>query len=295
MSGTMKKIVFLYNKDAGCADIDPETICSVFRRYGFQAKVQAADFSANPFDGNEEIDIMAIGGGDGTVNYVLNCMKRKGLDITLGIIPIGTANDFAGVLGMSGNPLKAARQITEGKSERIDCGCVNGLYYINIFSFGIFTDTSQVTPDKLKRKIGKLAYIIYGMKELRYIHGIPLKITADGKAFDETVLLAMILNGKTAGRFRFTKTSKINNGLLDLVLLKRCNFLSAVFAMLYYQAGGKPRAIRHFQASVIEIDSALDEPTDVDGEPGVRFPLHIECIKGGVRMIMPQKGKRKRG
>lgn len=289
----MKKIVFLYNKKAGKADIDPEKICEVFRQYDFQIKTQEVDFSVNPFDGNEEIDIMVVAGGDGTVNYVLNSMKRKGLDVALGIIPIGTANDFAGVLGMSKNPLKAARQIAEGKAESIDCGCVNGLYYINIFSFGIFTTTSQRTSDKLKRKIGKLAYIIYGMKELHHIHGIPLKITADGKAFDETVLLALILNGETAGGFRFAKTSNISDGLLDLVLLKRINFLSAVFAMLYYQTGGTSRAVHHFQASVIDINSSVNEPTDVDGEPGVRFPLHIECIKGGAHVIMPQQRKQR--
>ena len=157
----MKSAVFLYNTQSGKCKIErcTEAVCTVFRAYGYDIKPQLIDFGANPFDGNEQIDLMVVAGGDGTVNYVVNAMKNKGLDIPLGVIPAGTANDFAGALGMSRHPLEAARQIASGAVDRVDCGCVNGLYFVNIFSFGIFTTTSQRTPDQRKHKIGKLAYL----------------------------------------------------------------------------------------------------------------------------------------
>ena len=108
--------------------------------------------------------LMVVAGGDGTVNYAVNAMKRKGLDIPIGVIPAGTANDFAGAVGMSREPLEAARQIASGAVDRVDVGRVNDLYFVNIFSFGIFTTTSQRTPDERKHKIGKLAYIIEGSR-----------------------------------------------------------------------------------------------------------------------------------
>ena len=108
-------------------------------------------------------------------------MKEKHLDLLLGIIPAGTANDFAGALGMEKNPVKAAAQLLGGTEERVDCGRVNDHYFVNIFSFGIFTTTSQRTPDKRKHQIGKLAYLIEGVKEFRSVHGIPLQILADAK------------------------------------------------------------------------------------------------------------------
>ena len=158
----MKSAVFLYNTQSGKCKIGHCTasICTVFRAYGYEIVPQPIDFEANPFDGNEQIDLMVVAGGDGTVNYVVNAMRNKGLDIPLGVIPAGTANDFAGALGMSHKPLEAAKQIASGAIDRVDCGCVNGLYFVNIFSFGIFTTTSQRTPDERKHKIGKLAYMV---------------------------------------------------------------------------------------------------------------------------------------
>ena len=93
----MKSAVFLYNTQSGKCKIErcTEAVCTVFRAYGYDIKPQLIDFCANPFDGNEQIDLMVVAGGDGTVNYVVNAMKNKGLDIPLGVIPAGTANDLS--------------------------------------------------------------------------------------------------------------------------------------------------------------------------------------------------------
>ena len=140
----MKTAVFLYNPESGKGKIARNVGCisTIFQAYGYDVTPQQIDFTANPFDGNETIDLMVVAGGDGTVNYTVNAMKRKGLDIPIGVIPAGTANDFAGAVGMSREPLEAARQIASGSVERVDCGRVNDLYFVNIFSFGIFTTTS---------------------------------------------------------------------------------------------------------------------------------------------------------
>ena len=83
-----------------------------------------------------------------------------------------------------------------------------GLYFVNIFSFGIFTTTSQRTPDERKHKIGKLAYIIEGVKEFRAMHAVPLQVVADGEAFDFNSLMVLVFNGETAGGFRAGRRSR---------------------------------------------------------------------------------------
>ncbi|MCR2029561.1 diacylglycerol/lipid kinase family protein [Alistipes timonensis] len=283
----MKQAVFLYNTQSGKgkAARSVEAICIVFRAYGYEIEPRLIDFSANPFDGNETIDLMVVAGGDGTVNYVVNAMKRKGLDIPLGVIPSGTANDFARALGMSREPLEAARQIASGGVERVDVGCVNGLWFVNIFSFGIFTTTSQRTPDKRKHRIGKLAYIIEGVKEFRSMHAVPLEIEADGERFDLRSLMVLIFNGETAGGFHLARRSSIKDGLFDCILLEKKNFFRSTLAMCRYLAGGQPKIVRHLQARTIDIRSTVNEPTDVDGQKGAEFPLHIECIAGGLRIM----------
>ena len=285
----MKSAVLLYNPQSGRGKIDfrVEEICTVFRAYGYDIRPQQIDFAANPFDGNETLSLMVVAGGDGTLNFALNAMKRKGLDIPFGVIPAGTANDFAGALGMSRHPLEAARQIAQGVEEGVDCGCVNGLYFVNVFSFGIFTTTSQRTPDGIKHRIGKLAYIIEGVKEVSSMHAVPLEIEADGERFDLRSLMVLIFNGETAGGFRLARRASIKDGLLDCILLEKRDPLRSALAMGQYLLGGNPKIVRHLRARQIEIRSTVNEPTDVDGQPGAEFPLHITCQAGGLRMICP--------
>ena len=288
----MKKAVFLYNTQSGKGRIaaSVDAICAVFREHGYDIRPQGIDFAKNPFDGNETIDLMVAAGGDGTVNYVVNSMKRKGLDIPVGVVPAGTANDFAGALGMSRTPLEAARQIAGGTGQRVDCGRVNGLYFVNIFSFGLFTTTSQRTPDERKHKIGKLAYIIEGVKEFASMHAVPLELTADGEKSVVDSLIVLIFNGETAGGFRLARRSSLRDGQFDCIVLEKRDIFTTLWTMLRYLTGGNPKRIRQLRARTLDIVSPVDEPTDVDGQKGARFPLHVECLAGELRVVCPSRG-----
>ena len=109
----MKRAILLYNKQAGRGRVERslEKIISIFHDAGYAMQDVPIDFGGNPFKGYEDVDLAVVAGGDGTLNYAVNSMMRNGLSLTLGILPAGTANDFAGALGMSNNILKAARQI----------------------------------------------------------------------------------------------------------------------------------------------------------------------------------------
>ena len=287
----MKQAAFLYNVRSGRGRIAgyAEQIRTIFADRGYDLELVPIDFTKNPYDGREGLDLLVVAGGDGTVNFAVNAMRAKGLDIPLGVIPAGTANDFAGALGMSCDPLEAARQIASGREERVDCGCVNGLHFVNIFSFGLFTTTSQRTPDERKHKLGQLAYLIEGSKELWQMHAVPLQVTADGEQFEFRSLMALIFNGETAGGFHLTRGSSIRDGYFDCVLLQKRHFFRSMFAMVRYALGGSPASVRQLRARTIEITSPVDEPTDVDGQPGAHFPLRIECLPGALRVRIPEK------
>ncbi len=249
------------------------------------------DFGRNPFDGYETVDLAVIAGGDGTINYVVNRMKEKGLNLLLGLIPAGTANDFATALGMAHDPLRAAAQILAGEEQRIDCGRVNDQYFVNIFSFGLFTTTSQRTSDEQKHRIGRLAYLIEGVREFRSMHAIPLQIRADGEAFDLDSLITLVFNGVTAGGFHLTRQVDLQDGRFECVMLEHRNPLRSALAMGRYLLGDNPRLVKRFRAREIEIFSPVNEPTDVDGQQGAEFPLRIECLPGALRILCPPRVK----
>ena len=280
----MKQLLFLYNTRSGRGRIEErkEEILNAFREHGYAVEAQLIDFAKNPYAAGARPDLTVVAGGDGTVNYVVNCMKRCNLDLPIGIIPAGTANDFAGALGMPKDPVAAARQIAGGTVERFDCGRANDLYFVNIFSFGLFTTTSQRTPDERKHRYGKLAYIMEGIKELRRMHDIPLHITADGRQIDVNTLIMLIFNGETAGGFRLARRSSVCDGLFDCLLLERRSFLCSCWTMLRYLLGGNPRTITKLQAAAIEIAALVQEPTDADGQKGVPFPISLRCLAGGL-------------
>lgn len=282
----MKQALFLYNPQSGTGRIERKVtdIVDVFQRNGYRLEPLRIDFTQNPFVGREEIDLVVVAGGDGTVNFILNRMKEKELDIPIGVIPAGTANDFAGAIGMSKDPLKAAEQIATGEIIRVDCGKVNEIYFVNIFSFGLFTTTSQRTPDEQKHRWGKLAYIAEGIKELRRMRKIPLEIRADGEHFSLDTLIALIFNGETAGGFRLARRSSIQDGHFECLLLEKRNFLHACWTMVRYLLGGDPKAIRHLHVRELEIHSTVNELTDVDGQRGAEFPLSVRCLEGALRI-----------
>lgn len=285
------KTLLLYNPKAGRSRAAHKTAAAarIFLEAGHTVAEKPIEFGRDPFEGHEDADLAVIAGGDGTVNYVINAMKSRGLDIPAAIIPAGTANDFAHALGMSRSAQKAARQILNGEEQRIDCGCVNGLYYVNVFSFGLFTTTSQHTPDLVKRMIGKGAYIFEGIKELRGMQTLPLHITADGTEFDTEALIALVFNGETAGSFPLARTASIRDGLLDCLLLERRNFLETCGGMIRYLWRGEASQVRHIKARTITMSSAAEGIlTDVDGQRGAEFPLEIRCLEGALRIVCPK-------
>lgn len=78
-----------------------------------------------------------VAGGDGTVNYVVNLLKRRNLDLPVAVLPTGTANDFANTLGVPSDIEKACRRILGGEIRRVDLGRANDEYFVNVFSCGL--------------------------------------------------------------------------------------------------------------------------------------------------------------
>lgn len=286
----MGRTLILYNVKAGhgTAEKKIESLSEVFENAGWDITSKRIVFGDNPLEGENDLERVIVCGGDGTINYILNSMKTLSLDIPIGIIPMGTANDFAGAVGMSKKPIQAATQILNGHIEELDCGRVNDLYFINIFSFGLFTTTSQHTPDALKHKIGKIAYMLEGSKELLHCQTMPLTIRYDGIEKDVRGLVVLIFNGETAGRFRLARKASIRDGVLECIVMKKCNPIGGAWAMVNYLIHGRKNfAIDYFRTSSLEIVSSSDIRTDMDGQKGADFPLHIQCIKGGVKVICP--------
>lgn len=291
----MKKVKFIYNPFSGEAVVTKnlDTIIGKYQAKGYTIVPFRISTEQNLEDAFLDIDSsyhhILGAGGDGTINQIINIMKKKNLDIPLAILPVGTANDFAKYIGMPADIRSACDKILAGKIQEIDLGKANDKYFINVFSFGLFTDVSHKTPTHLKNTIGKLAYYLNGIKELPSFKKLDIKVTSDEFFYEGNALIFFTFNGRTAGNINISYKSEINDGLLDVIIVKGENIrstLSSLLAFLKLEHLEKPKDIIHFTTSDFTVeysDSSLE--SDIDGEVGPTSPIHISCIENGLKMI----------
>lgn len=291
----MIKIKLIYNPFSGEAVITKnlDTIIGKYQAKGYTIVPFRISTEQNLEDAFLDIDSsyhhILGAGGDGTINQIINIMKKKNLDIPLAILPVGTANDFAKYIGMPADIGSACDKILAGKIQEIDLGKANDKYFINVFSFGLFTDVSHKTPTHLKNTIGKLAYYLNGIKELPSFKKLDIKVTSDEFFYEGNALIFFTFNGRTAGNINISYKSEINDGLLDVIIVKGENIrstLSSLLAFLKLEHLEKPKDIIHFTTSDFTVEysnSSLE--SDIDGEVGPTSPIHISCIENGLKMI----------
>lgn len=280
------KALIIYNPKAGRgrSQAFAEAAVALFAERDICLKPKALTLGENPFNGDEDAELVVVCGGDGSINYVVNCMRQKGLNPTLGIVPMGTANDMANALGIPRSHKRALKRILEGEVHNIDCGKVNDRYFVNVLSFGMGTTASQHTPRDLKKHLGKLAYIKPGLDELLKMHPVRVNIKTESEEFTGDILIFLAFNGVTAGRMHLARNSRIDDGLFDVAILEARNAVLSYGDMVHYLLGGNPEAVRHFRCSHMEVTVEQNLATDIDGEPGPNFPLTISCEHGGLKI-----------
>ena len=237
------------------------------------------------------ISTIISGGGDGTINRLVNYLKHKNVTIPIAILPMGTANDFACLIGMPDTLSDACNAILNGEVRLLDMGRVNNRYFINVFSCGLFTDVSQKTPTALKNTFGKLAYYVSSISELPSFRKMNIEVTADEISFKWSCLLLLVFNGRTAGNLRLASHSSAEDGLLDVLIIRGENIMESIKNVFHFLVRKKdapyPTDIVYFQTRRLHIEN--DQPTsDIDGEKGPDFPLDIECLPASLPIIMPR-------
>lgn len=294
----MKKIKLVYNSGAGQSKFTYflDTIIEKFMSNGFEVSMFRAGENTNLYDflkecNNEEIYAIVVAGGDGTINRVINVMMKNNIKIPLGIIPAGTSNDFAKHIKMPQNFSECIDKILAGNIQKVDVGLANDKYFINVCSAGLFTNASQKVDPKLKNAIGHMSYIIAAAEQLFKFRPFQVKIETEDKMFLEKINLFLIFNGSSAGGIdKFTNNSSIQDGVLDVLIIKNCKFYEVPRLIAKVLTG------RHFDdehiiylkekwVKITRIKGKCDDP-DVDGDGGITFPLEVKCEKDAISMFL---------
>ncbi|WP_010237526.1 YegS/Rv2252/BmrU family lipid kinase [Clostridium arbusti] len=289
----MNKVKFIYNPYSGENSIasNIDKVISMHQKKGYTiipyriSMVFSIDKAFEDLD--QEYEYILIAGGDGTVDKVVNCMKNNQIDIPIAILPTGTANDFSKFIGMPNNIEKACKQILNTRVKEVDLGKINDKYFINVASMGLFTDISQKIDINLKNTMGKLAYYIKGIEQLPNFKKLKVKVKAAEHVFDGDMYLMLIFNGQTAGNLNFAYKAYVDDGLLDVIIIKASNPVDMLGLLINMIKGDhlNNNSIMYFKTDELEIESHEDIGTDIDGERGPDFPLKISCVKHGLKIL----------
>ncbi len=286
------KIKLIYNPHAGNGiKLDLDTCVHIFQDAGYETTL----FRCGNVKELElgDCDALAVSGGDGTINTIVNEMMKRGINVPLGIIPAGTANDVASHLGLERDVKKSCEIIASGKTEAIDIGLANDTYFTNVCAVGLF-NVSQSVDKNIKQSLGKVAYYIKGIERLTQ-KPPRLKITTPTRVVVDDFFCFMALNTKGTGGFNnLSPFSSYNDGLFDFIGIKAVSmqeFIRILIKVFNNEYLDDP-SVTFFRADnvLVEADEPISDElsmTDIDGEAGPKLPVRITNIKQALRVFCP--------
>ncbi len=228
-------------------------------------------------------------GGDGTINEVATALARHAATArpALGIVPLGTANDFATSCGIPLEIDLALSLAVEGRAVDIDLACVNDhRYFINMATGGFGTRITTETPEKLKSALGGVSYFIHGLLRMDTLKADSCEITGEGFAWQGNALVIGIGNGRQAGGGQeICPDALINDGLLQLRLLTSEELLPSFLRSLL--DGEENKNILSTSTPWLEINAPHEMTFNLDGEPLSGKHFRIDVIANALQCRLP--------
>ncbi len=231
-------------------------------------------------------------GGDGTVNETVNGIMRSNNRPVLGILPIGTTNDYARALGFHKDPVKAAKQIAKRKVLKVDIGkCNENEYFINNAALGKITEITYAVSKKKKKRYGRLAYLLAGLKMLPHLKPVDVQMNFDGETFAGPILLSFINNSHTVGGLEsLVKNAIINDGYFDLLILKKVSPARLFSLFLLLKRGTHLESADVIYRRVKKVEIAGDTLNfSYDGVYGGKTPYTVECLHQALDVFADQE------
>ncbi|WP_208995833.1 diacylglycerol/lipid kinase family protein [Pannonibacter tanglangensis] len=289
----VRRVLIVANPTSGgfrAARLD--AICDSLGRSGHSVSLhltrragEIGEIAANP---GLTVGVLAVAGGDGSVNEAITGFQSNRTPPDLAVIPSGTANVLAAELGLPRKPEAIAGMIARRRTAPLHYGLANGRPFVLMASAGVDAEVVHAVPLALKRRFGKLAYAMVGIEVALSRKGEDLTVIADG----ETIRCRLAVATKSrcyGGPFVICRAASVTEPGLHLVTLERDTALSALRYVVALALGrlDRARGVRVLKAEHITISADRRVPAQVDGDPFGVTPLTIEPAAVPVRIIIP--------
>lgn len=291
------RICIIVNQNAGSSDLFEELSSDVgsgteVASRTSRDKGHSIELARDASD--EGFDLVVAAGGDGTVNEVMNGIMQAGRKAALGIIPLGTGNDLARALDIPIDPVDAVALLPSGERRRIDVFTVETpgqtIYGINAAAGGFAGKVDEAVTSQLKANWGPLAYLIGAATVIPDLPEYATYISYnDGVLESINAMNIIVANGRTvAGGKRVSPVSNLEDGLLDVVIVKKGSVVELGDAATRLIAGGflKSAIVIHRRARSVRIESEPAMWFNVDGELISKDTLTISVVPSAVDVVV---------
>ena len=236
--------------------------------------------------------MVVAAGGDGTICEVVNGLVNSGT--VLGILPLGTGNDFARAVGLSGDLDLAARTLACGDPRPVDLGRIGDRHFINIAGCGFDAVVAKRVNRGFRWLRGTGAYVAAVLQSLATFRPAEMRITVDGEPMNVRAMLCCVANTQTyGGGMRVAPFARFDDGLLDVCILREAGILEFLRAFPTVFAGAHVNHPKFWtqQARRVTIESDRPLPILVDGDVTHETPAAFEVAPAAVRVMMPPCGR----
>ena len=236
-----------------------------------------------------DVPLVIVGGGDGTIRAVLPAVARS--EVVLGILPLGTANNFARSVGVPMDLVGAIDAIADGREIMVDLGLLNGEYFANNISIGYPSAFASATPRGVKRWLGALAYVFYEGGFILRQRLFCCTVATDAGSTRFLTRHIMAVNGAHYGTRPIAPEASLDDGLLDLFALASLSRWQGFRFWTRFMLGLHLRdpQLRRFRVARATITTDPPKIVIVDGERGPTTPVEISVAPGALRVMAPRE------
>jgi diacylglycerol kinase (ATP) len=238
----------------------------------------------------QKAPLVIAGGGDGTFSAIARLFV--GSESVLGVLPLGTGNQFARDLAIPTDPRAACEIIVNGKVATVDLGIAAGDYFLNVATVGVTTQIAKSLTVESKRRLGRFVYIMALMNGIQKTKPFTVQLETDNGSVELETLQLVIGNGRYhAGPFAISPDASITDGKLSIYAMKTASRAAFLKLGLYLTMG------RHVDLPEVHYEEATEGTVHtvppmrvtIDGEVCARTPFKFGIAPDILRVMAPHE------
>lgn len=241
-------------------------------------------------------ELIVAAGGDGTLNEVINGLKESAAEARVGLIPLGTGNDFARTIGLPTDPAAALQVLRAGHTRAVDLVRVTSdevRYFLNVSAGGFSGLVNERLTPELKKTWGPLAYLRSAAAALPDLRAYRTTLALDNsESLTLDLYNVVVANGRyVAGGTFIAPEASIDDGLLDIILIQKrsATELALLAAQVMVGAHLSSEAVVFRRAAKVTVNSKPGMWFNVDGELVGNEPACFEILPRALNFVVPKR------